>query len=149
MKRISVSVLSFLLILLFIYPTCAAARSLKSSDFSIKNQLFTHIESSLDRVEQMEFSKEQVGKINKIKLDLDKELVKRKAEIDVIKLEIQSMIWQQKMDVKAINSLLDQKYKIKNALARFIVSSMKKFNDVLTEEQFLMLKNKKPSRRTR
>jgi len=90
--------------------------------------------------EALGLTEEQVESIKALKMEVKKELVKRKADIKLVKIDIKSLLWQKDVDVDAINALIDKKYEIKKAKAKYLVSSYAKLKGMLTEEQMAKAK---------
>ena len=90
--------------------------------------------------EELGLSDEQVAKIKDLKYGVKKELVKKTAEIDILKIDIKAMLYGDTVDVAAIDPLIDKKYEIKKAKAKYLVAKYAELKDMLTEEQTKELK---------
>ncbi len=86
-------------------------------------------------------TEEQVKTIISLKMDTKKDLIKKKADIEVISVDILSELFEDKVDVKNVNKLIDQKYEAKKELAKSLVASYAKLKETLTEEQLKKLKD--------
>jgi hypothetical protein len=87
-------------------------------------------------------SDEQLDKIKKLKVVLKKDLIRKKADIKVIKVDIRSLLYEDEVDVDVINRLIDQKYEIKKSKFKMVVESYAKLKKALTKEQMDNLKQK-------
>ena len=84
---------------------------------------------------ELKVSDEQLDQIKALKLALKKDLIRKKADIEVIKADIHSLLYEDEVDVAAANRFIDQKYEIKKAKSKMIVESYAKLKKVLTKEQ--------------
>ena len=91
--------------------------------------------------EEIGLSDEQVEKIKVLKMNTKKDLIRRKAEIDVISVDIKSELWEDTIDVDAINTLIDKKYELKKEKAKSLVRAYAELKGILTEEQMDKLKS--------
>jgi len=85
--------------------------------------------------DEIGLSEEQVGQIKEIKIESKKELVKRNAEIDTVKIEIKSKLYDDDIDVVEVDKLIGQKYDMKKGKAKYLVKQYVKLKGVLTADQ--------------
>jgi Spy/CpxP family protein refolding chaperone len=85
--------------------------------------------------DELKVSDEQLDQIKELKVALKKDLIRKKADIKVIKVDIRSLLYEDEVDVDAVNRLIDQKYEIKKAKSKMVVESYAKLKKVLTKEQ--------------
>ncbi|MFH1877547.1 MAG: Spy/CpxP family protein refolding chaperone [Candidatus Omnitrophota bacterium] len=85
--------------------------------------------------EEIGLSDEQIRKIKDIKMRVKKDLISKKAAIELLAVDIKSMLWEDKIDTKAIDKLIDQKYDIKKEKAKNLVAAYAELKSVLTDEQ--------------
>ena len=85
--------------------------------------------------EELGLSEKQVDQIKAIKMATKRELVKRDAEIDLVKLDIKEKMYEDKIDPAAIDPLIDRKYDLKKARAKYLVKQYAALKGVLTDEQ--------------
>ena len=90
--------------------------------------------------EELALSEDQYQKIKALKIDIKKNLIKRKAEIDLLAIDLKSKLSEDTVDVEGANNLIDQKYELKKAKAKALVGSYVTFMDILTDEQKQKLK---------
>lgn len=90
--------------------------------------------------EELGLSDEQVEKIKDLKVDVKKDLIKKDAEIEILAVDIKAKLYEDKIDVKAINKLVDQKYEIKKEKAKTLVEKYAALKGMLSEEQMGKLK---------
>jgi len=85
--------------------------------------------------DKLKLTDEQLDQIKDLKVALKKDLIRKKAEIKVIKVEIRSMMYEKEIDLDAINKLIDQKYELKKAKSKMVVESCANLKKILTGEQ--------------
>ena len=90
--------------------------------------------------EELGLSDDQVKKVKDLKIASKKDLIRKKAEIDLLVLDIKAALWEDTVDINAVNALIDKKYEIKKAKAKSLVAALVALKEVLTEEQQKKLK---------
>ncbi len=91
--------------------------------------------------DELDLSDKQLEKIEDLKINVKKDLIKRNAEIDLIGVDIKSRLRDEKIDKKAINSLIDRKYELKKAKAKSLIDVLVELKNTLSEEQEKKLKD--------
>jgi len=94
----------------------------------------------LKNQDELGLSDEQVNKIKDLKYATKREVIKRDAEIDLVKVDIKQKLHEDKTDVEGINTLIDKKYALKNEKAKYSVKTYADLKNILTEEQMKELK---------
>ena len=89
----------------------------------------------LKNKEELGLSDKQVKKIKDLKIKTKKNLIEKKAEIDLLALDIKGEMWKEKFDVKAINKLIDKKYGLKAEKAKSLVNAYTALKGTLTKKQ--------------
>ena len=94
------------------------------------------------KVKQLWFNKEALGiaekqleKIKDIKHAAIKELIRLKADKDIVKVDLKSAMWDESIDVGAVNKLIDAKYAAKTKAAKTYVKALRDIQKVLSKEQ--------------
>lgn len=90
---------------------------------------------AVKNADELGLSDEQVDKIKDLKLATKKDVIKKKADIELIILDIKSMMCDDTINLDEINKLIDKKYEIKKAKAKSLVGSYAAFKNILSEEQ--------------
>lgn len=134
--------LIFAFVLVFLMPATHADGCRKKEEYGwgIESKMFYKAHFILKNQEELKLSDEQITKIKGLKIETKKNLIKQKAEIEIVALDIKAEMWKDTIDVAAINKLIDQKYELKKAKAKFLVEAYAKLKDILTEEQKNKLK---------
>ncbi len=108
---------------------------------STEDKFFAKVQKIYFYQDELKVSDEQLDQIMDLKFALKKDLIQREADIDVIKVDIRSLLYEDQIDVNAINKLIEQKYEIKKAKFKKIVGAYAKLKKVLTKEQMDKLKD--------
>ena len=107
---------------------------------SIKAKFFKTVRLIYLYQDELKVSDEQLDKIKQLKVTLKKDLIQKKADIKVIKVDIRSLLHKDEVDLDAVNRLIDQKYEIKKAKSKMVVESYVNLKKVLTKKQMDNLK---------
>ncbi len=84
---------------------------------------------------QLNLSDDQVKKIEKEIIRAKKEVIRANAEIKIISLDMKMSLKQDKINIKSINKLIDQKYEFKKNKMKILVDAYAKIKNILTKEQ--------------
>ena len=139
MKRIAV----LIVILSCFLVTSSYADSYKKSGhhgYGLDKKFVNKVRLALKNQEDLGLSDEQYEKLKALKMNTKKDLIKRKAEIDIIGVDIKGKLWEDPVDKKSINKLIDQKYELKKAKAKALVEAYATFQTILTDDQKKKLK---------
>ncbi|MCK4994826.1 MAG: hypothetical protein KAS13_07280 [Candidatus Omnitrophica bacterium] len=97
--------------------------------------------------EQLKLSDTQVEKIVEEKINAKKAVIRAEAEIMIISLDIKMGLKEDKVDLKLMNKLVDQKFELKKNKTKRLIGAYARIKSILTKEQNNMLpeiyKNKK------
>jgi Spy/CpxP family protein refolding chaperone len=85
--------------------------------------------------DELDVSDKQLDQIKALKIDLKKGVIEKKANMKIIKVDIRSLLHEEKIDVAAVEQLIDQKYEIKKAKMKDIVKAYAKLKEILTQKQ--------------
>ena len=140
MKRIA---LLIVVLSCFLVTTTYAESDKKSSHhkFGLDTMLFHKIHAALKNQEDLGITDEQIEKIKTLKIELKKDLIKRNAEIDLVKVDIKSELWKDPIDKERVYKLIDQKYKQKKEKAKALIDACDMFRKILTDDQKKKLKS--------
>ena len=90
---------------------------------------------AMENQDELEASDSQIRKIRELKVALKKDLIQRKAEIDLIAVDMKSKLCAGDINRKEINQLIDRKYELKKAKAKALVEALIELEDILKDEQ--------------
>ena len=96
---------------------------------------------AIENRDELEASDSQIRKIRELRVALKKDLIQRKAEIDLIGVDIKAKFCAGDINRKEINQLIDRKYELKKAKAKALVETLIELEDILKEEQQEKLKD--------
>ena len=101
--------------------------------------------------EELELTDKQVEEIKDLKISTKKDLIRKKAEIEILALDIKAQMYGDAIDTKAINELIDKKYELKKAKTKSLVEAYAALKKVLTKDQKKKIKElyKKCEKKTR
>jgi len=95
------------------------------------------IESNQD---ELKLTEEQMTSIDTIETNVEKSLIQLQARVDLAGVDLKGMLHERKIDVEAVNRLLDEKYGAKEAIAKALVQGLADVKNVLTDEQYAAMK---------
>ena len=107
----------------------------KGDHGSLDKKLYMKAHFLLKNEKELGLTDAQVEQIKNLKYETKKDIIKRKAEIDVLAVDIKRALWADTIDTDAINALIDKKYELKKAKAKTLVSAYAKLKATLTDEQ--------------
>lgn len=93
--------------------------------------------------ESIGLSEDQILAVRNLKLEAVKSLIRNKADIKIIDLDIHSQLRQDRPDVVSIQKLIDSKYEAKKAFDKSMVDALVKLQAVPNDKQKEALKNLK------
>ena len=85
--------------------------------------------------EELGLKEDQLDKIKDIKHAAIKGLIQRKADLDIVMVDLNSAKHADAMDVQAVNTLLDAKYDVKKETAKAYVKAVSDIQQVLSKDQ--------------
>lgn len=102
---------------------------------SIEDRFFNRAKLIYRNQDALNVNEKQINQIRDLKTDLKKDLIRKRAELDLIKIDIRALFYEDDIDVRAANDLLDKKYEIKKAKMKKLVSSYAQLKKILSKEQ--------------
>jgi hypothetical protein len=84
---------------------------------------------------ELGLSDDQVKSIVALKMEAKKYLIKQDAEIEVLKIDIMGKLGEEKLDKEAIGQLIDKKFELKKAKAKYFLDAYATLKGTLTEDQ--------------
>ena len=101
------------------------------------------IELAADRIlsnkDKLELNEGQITQIRHLVRDVKKETIKMNADIETLKVEINTLMWEAPFNVDQVNSLVAEKHKLKHQKAMYLVKSHDKLYRILTVDQLKKL----------
>ena len=93
--------------------------------------------------EELGISDDQLAQIKELKIALKKDLIKKEADIELVKVDIRSALYEDEINLAAVNKLIDQKYETKTSKSKKVVSTLAELKKILTKDQIDKLKDLK------
>jgi Spy/CpxP family protein refolding chaperone len=113
----------------------------KGHEESIDSKFFKKVKMIYRYKDELNISEEQLDQIKKLKIALKKDMIRSRADIDIIGIDIRSLLYEDVIDIRTANKLIDKKYEIKKSRMKNIIKSYAELKKVLTKEQFDKLKD--------
>lgn len=95
----------------------------------------------LKNKETLGLNLKQTNKIEALKINLEKEMVLLDAKIEVVNIELRSVLSQDSTDSKTVLDLIDQKSELEKTKAKAQAMAYLNLKDVLTPDQWVNLNN--------
>ena len=108
--------------------------------YGLENKFFHKLDLAIANDVKLAISDEQFEKIKMLELNTRKNLIMKRAEIAVLKIDIKLKLREDIIDKESINKLIDKKYELKKDKAKTLIDAYAQFNNILTEEQKKKLK---------
>ena len=99
---------------------------------------FAHL--ALENHEELGLADEAVKKVRELKIGTKKSLIRNRAEVELLMVDIISSLYQEKPDVAAINRLIDKKFDVKKAGMKKLIASFVAIKKLLSKEQIKQMK---------
>jgi len=106
----------------------------------LEDKFFSKVQMVLAHQDKFRLSEMQVQNIKKLELDTKKDLISKKAEIDVADLDIEAGLKEDNIDVDATGKMIDLKYDLKKAKTMMLMRALASLKSILTLEQKGQLK---------
>jgi len=141
-KAIFVSILSFLLILGVAMPELCLGYhgDLKSHKRGFENKISRKAGKILRYKDELGLSADQVTKVKSLKNRVRKDLIRRDAEIDMLKVDIKDQMCADPINKEALTKLIEQKYDLKKKKTLYLVDEYSNLKNVLNKEQKAKMK---------
>ena len=85
--------------------------------------------------EKLEITSAQLEKIKNIKHAAIKKMIQDKANIDIVKVDLESELYQDRMNLDDVNTLISKKYSAKEEYAKTFVKAVSEIQNVLNDGQ--------------
>ena len=90
--------------------------------------------------DELGLTEDQVKKIKDLKHKAMKDMIRMDADIDVLAVDLKSAMYEDPMDIAAVNKMIDSKYDLKKQKAKAVVAACADLRNILTEEQKTKMK---------
>ena len=101
----------------------------------LSDRFFHFAHMIVENKEELGLVEDTARKIRELKIQIKKDLIRDKADIEVIGVDVLAKLWDQKIDVEGIDRLLDTKYELKKGSVKRLIRAFAMLKDLLTPEQ--------------
>ena len=112
-------------------------------DKPLGKKLLKKMHMIFDHQEELDISDDQLAKIKELKIALKKDLIQKEADIDLVKVDIRSALYEDEINLEAVNELIDRKYETKKSKSKQVVSTLAQLKKILSKDQMDKVKNLK------
>ena len=103
-------------------------------------KFFHFAHSILENHEELGLSEESVKKVRDLKIGTKKSMIRNRAEVELLMVDVISSLYQEKPDISAINKLVDKKFEIKKAGMKKLIAAFVGIKKLLSKEQIKQVK---------
>jgi hypothetical protein len=107
----------------------------RKADHSLKDKFFKIARFYIANQDEIGLSDKQVQQIIDLKIATKKDLISKKAEIKIAKLDVKVALKQKPIDLEAVKKLISTKYDLKKQKALNLAEAYVKLKSVLSDEQ--------------
>ncbi|MBU4342461.1 MAG: Spy/CpxP family protein refolding chaperone [Candidatus Omnitrophica bacterium] len=140
-KRLIVLLLVVSFGLMASYVYAGGCEKGKSDKHNMEDKVFHKAMMLIKNQEELGLTDEQIKKVKDLKIATKKDVIKKKADIEILGLDIKAALWDDVVDLNALNALIDTKYELKKEKTKSLVAAYVELKGVLTEEQKTKLKD--------
>ncbi len=115
----------------------------KKGEGKLESMFFYKAHAILKAQDKLELSDEQAQAIRDLKTETKKNLIRQKAEIEVLDLDIQSQLHADKPNFETLQKLIDQKYEVKKTKEKATTEAFVKLKTSLSDKQWAAFKELK------
>ncbi|MFH1752553.1 MAG: hypothetical protein ABH875_00060 [Candidatus Omnitrophota bacterium] len=101
----------------------------------LESKFYKKAHMIMENGEKLSLSDKIVAEIKELKMSTKKGLIMKKAEIEVVALDIKSMLYEEKINTEEINKLIDKKYDLKKEKTKTIVAAYARLKGYLSKDQ--------------
>jgi hypothetical protein len=113
----------------------------ESTGCPLADKFFDKAHFFLDNWEEIGLSEDQVKTIKMMKMDVKKQMVKAKADMEIMMIDMKVKLMEPKVNVEGINAMIDQGSAAWSAGAKQTVQAYAKLKAVLSEDQMAKAKS--------
>ncbi len=139
---LTVFVLAFGVLTIEAYADGCCSKSKKGSG-GLGEKFYRKAGFVLSQQEDLKLSDEQAAKIKQLKMETKKGLIRKKAELDILLIDVKAELHKDTIDTAVVNKLIDQKYDLKKEMAKDAVGACVTLKGILTQEQVSKMKDLK------
>ena len=103
-------------------------------------KFFHFAHSILENHEELGLTDVDVKKVRDLKIGTKKSMIRNRAEVELLMVDVISSLYQEKPDISAINKLIDKKFEIKKAGMKKLIAAFVGIKKLLSREQIKQIK---------
>lgn len=103
-------------------------------------KFFHFAHSILENHEELGLTDVDVKKVRDLKIGTKKSMIRNRAEVELLMVDVISSLYQEKPDISAINKLIDKKFDVKKAGMKKLIASFVAVKKLLSKEQIKQIK---------
>ena len=103
-------------------------------------KFFHFAHSILENHEELGLSEESVKKVRDLKIGTKKSMIRNRAEVELLMVDVISSLYQEKPEISEINKLIDKKFEIKKAGMKKLIAAFVGIKKLLSKEQMKQIK---------
>ncbi|MFC1703205.1 Spy/CpxP family protein refolding chaperone [Candidatus Omnitrophota bacterium] len=112
----------------------------ESKQWNLEEKFSHKVKFLMKKQEELGLSDEQMQTIKDLKVATKKDLIMKKAEIEILAVDIKAALYQDAVDIDAVNALIDKKYELKKQKAKALVNTCATLKSILTKDQKAKMK---------
>ena len=109
-------------------------------DVGLEDKVMMKLHMIFEHKDDIGLTDKQMDQIKVLKIAMKKELIRKNADIEIVALDINVMLYDDKIDTDKINVMIGQKYELKKAKTKLLVKAYAGLKDILTAKQKDQLK---------
>ena len=103
-------------------------------------KFFHFAHSILENHEELGLTDVDVKKVRDLKIGMKKSMIRNRAEVELLMVDIISSLYQEKPEISEINRLIDKKFEIKKAGMKKLIAAFVGIKKLLSKEQMKQVK---------
>ena len=103
-------------------------------------KFFHFAHSILENHEELGLTDVDVKKVRDLKIGTKKSMIRNRAEVELLMVDVISSLYQEKPEISEINKLIDKKFEIKKAGMKKLIAAFVGIKKLLSKEQMKQVK---------
>ena len=112
----------------------------KGKKQDLEHKFYKKAYMCLENADALGLSDDQIEELKNLKHGTKKDVIQKNADIEILGLDARHLLYQDEVDLDALNSIIDQKYDVKKAKAKVLVKAIAELKGLLSENQMDSLK---------
>ncbi len=103
-------------------------------------KFFHFAHSIMENHEELGLTDVDVKKVRDLKIGTKKSMIRNRAEVELLMVDVISSLYQEKPEISEINKLIDKKFEIKKAGMKKLIAAFVGIKKLLSKEQMKQVK---------